>query len=183
MRGWSTPKGTLLLVPAPPEAGACTSVNCRRLQCIGQANGRCVVDQGTPLKAQATTSSQTQQQGKRGSHGGGSLLCGGLCTHRQWRGALPSEGRRTGAMAVSPVGGTKDTIAGGHKTTVTDVDVRANAPCAVCPKVGGVRGRTVRCAPAVQKAGCFPPPVATGPRGLNSAPYSPCWYTRDFFLV
>ena len=33
---------------------------------------------------------------------------------------------------------------------------------------------------AVRKVGCFPPPVATGPRVLNSAPHSPCWYTRDF---
>ena len=34
----------------------------------------------------------------------------------------------------------------------------------------------------VRKVGCFPPPVTTGPRILNSAPYSPCWYTRDFFF-
>ena len=32
------------------------------------------------------------------------------------------------------------------------------------------RGRTVRCARAVRKVGCFPPPVATGPKVLNSAP-------------
>ena len=32
------------------------------------------------------------------------------------------------------------------------------------------RGRTVRCARAVRKAGCFPPPVVTGPKALNSAP-------------
>ena len=44
------------------------------------------------------------------------------------------------------------------------------------------RGRTVHCAHTVRKVGCFPPWVATGPRVLNSAPYSPCWYTRDFFL-
>ena len=31
-------------------------------------------------------------------------------------------------------------------------------------------GRTVHCARAVRKGGCFPPPVATGPRVLNSAP-------------
>ena len=31
-------------------------------------------------------------------------------------------------------------------------------------------GRTVRCARAVPKVGCFPSPVATGPRVLNSAP-------------
>ena len=43
-------------------------------------------------------------------------------------------------------------------------------------------GRTVRCARAVRKVGCFSPPVATGPRVLNSAPYSPCWYTRDFLF-
>ena len=30
--------------------------------------------------------------------------------------------------------------------------------------------RTVRCARAVRKFGCFPPPVATGPRVLTSAP-------------
>ena len=42
-------------------------------------------------------------------------------------------------------------------------------------------GRTVRRARAVRKVGCFPPPVATGPRVLNSAP--PCWYTRDFFFL
>ena len=35
---------------------------------------------------------------------------------------------------------------------------------------------------AVRKAGCFSPPVATGPRVLNSAPYSPCLYTRDFLF-
>ena len=34
-------------------------------------------------------------------------------------------------------------------------------------------GRTVRCAHAVRKVGCFPPPVATGPRVLNSAPPMP----------
>ena len=28
----------------------------------------------------------------------------------------------------------------------------------------------MRCACAVQKVGCFPPPVAMGPRVLNSAP-------------
>ena len=43
-------------------------------------------------------------------------------------------------------------------------------------------GCTVRCARAVRKAGCFPPPVATDPKVLNSAPYSPCWYTRDFLF-
>ena len=31
-------------------------------------------------------------------------------------------------------------------------------------------GRTVRCVRAVRKVGCFPPPVATGPRVLSSAP-------------
>ena len=25
--------------------------------------------------------------------------------------------------------------------------------------------------------------LAMGPRVLNSAPYSPCWYTRDFFCL
>ena len=35
---------------------------------------------------------------------------------------------------------------------------------------------------AVRKVRCFPPPVAMGPRVLNSAPYSPCWYARDFFF-
>ena len=45
------------------------------------------------------------------------------------------------------------------------------------------RGRAVRCARAVRKVGHFPPPVTTGPRVLYSAPYSPCWYTRDFFLL
>ena len=34
----------------------------------------------------------------------------------------------------------------------------------------GQGGRTVRCARAVQEVGCFPPPVATGPRVLHSAP-------------
>ena len=54
-------------------------------------------------------------------------------------------------------------------------------------------GRTVRCARAVRKVGCFSPPVATDPKALNSAPchppaapatgpYSPCWYTRDFLF-
>ena len=37
------------------------------------------------------------------------------------------------------------------------------APCAV-------RALCLRCARAVRKVGCFPPPVATGPRVLNSAP-------------
>ena len=37
---------------------------------------------------------------------------------------------------------------------------------------------------AVQKVGCFPPPVATPPKVLNFAPFTPpCWYARDFFLV
>ena len=35
---------------------------------------------------------------------------------------------------------------------------------------------------AIRKVGCFPPPVATGPRVLSSAPYSP-FYTRDFFFA
>ena len=41
-----------------------------------------------------------------------------------------------------------------------------------------------RCARAVRKVGSFPPPVATDPKVLNSAPCSPppCWYTRDFFV-
>ena len=39
-----------------------------------------------------------------------------------------------------------------------------------CPK----RGRPVRCARAVRKGGCFPLPVATGPRVLNSAPPMLC---------
>ena len=46
----------------------------------------------------------------------------------------------------------------------------------------GFSGRTVRCARTVRKVSCFPPPVAMGPRVLNSAPYSPCWYTRIFFF-
>ena len=53
-------------------------------------------------------------------------------------------------------------------------------PCKV-PKtleMGNFRGHTVR----VRKVGCFLPPVATGPGVLNSAPYSPCWYTRDFWF-
>ena len=45
-----------------------------------------------------------------------------------------------------------------------------------------IRGCTVRCARAVRKVGCFSPLAATGPRVLNSAPYSPCWYTRDFLF-
>ena len=48
-----------------------------------------------------------------------------------------------------------------------------------CTELGfSGEGRTVRCV----KVGCFPPSVATGPRVLNSASYSP-WYTRDFFLL
>ena len=43
-------------------------------------------------------------------------------------------------------------------------------------------GRSVRFAHAVRKVGSFPPPVETGPRVLNSAPYSSCWYTKEFFL-
>ena len=34
----------------------------------------------------------------------------------------------------------------------------------------GSGGRTVRCARAVPKVGCFSPPIATGPGVLNSAP-------------
>ena len=30
---------------------------------------------------------------------------------------------------------------------------------------------------AVRKVGRFPPPVAMGPKVLNSAPHSPYWYT------
>ena len=44
-------------------------------------------------------------------------------------------------------------------------------------------GHNVRCARAVPRVGCFPPPVAMGPRVLNSAPYSPCWYTRVCFFL
>ena len=51
----------------------------------------------------------------------------------------------------------------------------------VVPERGAHRALCLRCAYAVRKAGCFPSPVATGPRVLTSAPYSPCWYTRDFF--
>ena len=40
----------------------------------------------------------------------------------------------------------------------------------------------MRCARAVRKVSCFSPPVAKGPGVLNPAPYSPCWYTRDFFF-
>ena len=36
---------------------------------------------------------------------------------------------------------------------------------------------------AVRKVGCFPPPVATDPRALNSAPCTPCWHTRVFFFL
>ena len=42
--------------------------------------------------------------------------------------------------------------------------------------------RAAPCAHGVRKVCCFSPPVATGPRVLNSAPYSPCWYTRDFLF-
>ena len=44
------------------------------------------------------------------------------------------------------------------------------------------RGRTVRCVHTMQKVGCFSPPVAMGPKLLNSATYSPYWYTRVFLL-
>ena len=40
------------------------------------------------------------------------------------------------------------------------------------PPFSALWGRTVRCALAVRKLGCLPPLVATGPRALNSAPYS-----------
>ena len=43
--------------------------------------------------------------------------------------------------------------------------------------------RCARAMPALcEKSAVFPPPVATGPRVLNSAPYSPCWYTRVLFF-
>ena len=35
---------------------------------------------------------------------------------------------------------------------------------------GAHRALCAHCARAVRNAGCFPPPVATGPRALNSAP-------------
>ena len=44
------------------------------------------------------------------------------------------------------------------------------------------RGRTVRCARAVRKVGCFPPPVATDPKVLNSAPYTPLLVHQGFFF-
>ena len=48
---------------------------------------------------------------------------------------------------------------------------------------GAHRALWLRCAYAGRKVCYFPPPVATGPRVLNSAPYSPCcWYTRDMFF-
>ena len=43
----------------------------------------------------------------------------------------------------------------GHMVTVPFTPPLGGAPC------------------AVRKVGCFPPPVATGPRVRNSAPYSP----------
>ena len=43
--------------------------------------------------------------------------------------------------------------------------------------MGAHRALCPRCARAVREIGCFPPPVAPGPRVLNPAPYSPCWYT------
>ena len=50
--------------------------------------------------------------------------------------------------------------------------------------LGAHRALCPRCARAVQNVGCFPPPAATDPKVLNSAPYTPpFWYTRDFFLV
>ena len=41
---------------------------------------------------------------------------------------------------------------------------------------------TIHTARTVRKDGCFSPPVAMGPGVLNSAPYSPCLYTRDFLF-
>ena len=38
---------------------------------------------------------------------------------------------------------------------------------------GPLRRRTGRCARAVRKGGCFPPPVAAGPKALNCAPPMP----------
>ena len=38
---------------------------------------------------------------------------------------------------------------------------------------GAHRALCARCARAVPKVGCFPPPVATDPKVLNSAPYHP----------
>ena len=47
-----------------------------------------------------------------------------------------------------------------------------------------LRGRTVRCARAVRNVGCLPPPVATDPKVLNSAPYTrPAGTPGIFFLV
>ena len=42
-------------------------------------------------------------------------------------------------------------------------------------------GRTVRCARAMRKVGWFSPPVATGPRVLNSAPYTPLLVHQGLF--
>ena len=87
--------------------------------------------------------------------GGGSVCCG--C-----RGMSKAPGHAV-ATLVLPVGGW---VAGGGNG--------CGGPAA---HMFVLRGRTVRCVRAVRKLGCFPPPVATGPRVLNSAPYSPCWYT------
>ena len=46
----------------------------------------------------------------------------------------------------------------------------ANVPNGEKRWENGENGRTVRCARAVRKVGCFPSPVATGPRVLNAAP-------------
>ena len=56
----------------------------------------------------------------------------------------------------------------------------------VCRGVPGMKNLIIGAVPALcaccAKSRCFPSPVAMGPRVLTSAPYSPCWYTRDFFL-
>ena len=49
--------------------------------------------------------------------------------------------------------------------------------CAVLDETNIHRGRTARCVLAVRKVGCFSPPVATGPRVLNSAP--PILFSMD----
>ena len=42
-------------------------------------------------------------------------------------------------------------------------------------------GRSVRCTHAVRKKSLVSNTSNPRPKVLNSAPYSPCWYTSDFF--
>ena len=62
------------------------------------------------------------------------------------------------------------------------VGLAARVRMASDPACARFGGHTVRCAHTVRKVGCFPPPVAMGPRVLTSAPYSRASTPGIFFF-